>query len=170
MNFSHADSAAALATAEAEPVELARATPRLLIVDDVRDNRVVLARRFERRGFEIVEASSGAEALELIAAGGAPINALAQAAGAGLEAFDLAVERPVGDITARAAMSERECAATMAFGMEALAKQPDLLVLGDIVTGAPVSAAAIALALYGGEPGDWTEQDAERSGSQGNWK
>ncbi len=93
------------------------------------------------------EADALRERLELIAAGGAPINALAQAAGAGLEAFDLAVEQPVGDIALRAAMSERECAATMAFGMEALAKQPDLLVLGDIVTGAPISAAAIALAL-----------------------
>jgi nicotinate-nucleotide--dimethylbenzimidazole phosphoribosyltransferase len=103
--------------------------------------------------------------LELIAAGGAPINALAQAAGAGLEAFDLAVEQPIGDITSRAAMSERECAATMAFGMEALAKQPDLLVLGDIVTGGPVGAAAIALALFGGEAGDWTQSDAERAGA-----
>ena len=87
--------------------------------------------------------------LELIAGGGAPINALAQAAGAGLEAFDLAVEQPIGDITSRAAMSERECAATMAFGMEALAKQPDLLVLGDIVTGGPVGAAASHSASLG---------------------
>jgi nicotinate-nucleotide--dimethylbenzimidazole phosphoribosyltransferase len=102
------------------------------------------------------------ERLELIAAGGAPINALAQVAGAGLEAFDLAVERPIGDIAHRPAMSERECAATMAFGMEALAKQPDLLVLGDITVGADVSAAAIALALLGGEAEDWTDLDADR--------
>ena len=39
---------------------------RLLIVDDIRDNRVLLRRRFERRGFEIVEAESGLAALELI--------------------------------------------------------------------------------------------------------
>jgi len=110
------------------------------------------------------EAEALRERLELIAAGGAPINALAQAAGAGLEAFDLAVEQPVGDIASRAAMNERECAATMAFGMEALAKQPDLLVLGDIVMGGQVLAAAIALALYGGEPGDWTGRDAQRAG------
>ena len=97
------------------------------------------------------------ERLELIAAGGAPINALAQASGAGLEAFDLAIERPVGDIAGGAAMSESECAATMAFGMEALAKQPDLLVLGEITAGGQVSSAAIALALFGGEPVDWTE-------------
>ncbi len=99
--------------------------------------------------------------LELIAAGGATINALAQAAGAGLEAFDLAIERPVGDIVGHAAMSERECAATMAFGMEALAKQPDLLVLGEITLDGQASSAAIALALFGGEPGDWTDHDGE---------
>jgi diguanylate cyclase (GGDEF)-like protein len=39
---------------------------RLLIVDDVRDNRVLLRRRFERRGFEVVEAESGLTALDLI--------------------------------------------------------------------------------------------------------
>ena len=39
---------------------------RLLIVDDVSDNRALLTRRFERRGFEVVEADSGFAAIELI--------------------------------------------------------------------------------------------------------
>ena len=43
-----------------------QATPRLLIVDDVEDNRNILARRFRKRGFEIVEAESGEAALEAI--------------------------------------------------------------------------------------------------------
>ena len=43
--------------------------PRLLIVDDIEDNRIVLARRFQRRGFEIVEAENGETALEAIEAG-----------------------------------------------------------------------------------------------------
>jgi diguanylate cyclase (GGDEF)-like protein len=43
--------------------------PRLLIVDDVADNRIVLARRFQRRNFDIVEADSGRSALEAIRAG-----------------------------------------------------------------------------------------------------
>ncbi|HUO21092.1 MAG TPA: nicotinate-nucleotide--dimethylbenzimidazole phosphoribosyltransferase [Caulobacteraceae bacterium] len=100
--------------------------------------------------------------LETIAAGGATINALAQAAGAGLEAFDLAVDRPIGDMTQRAAMSERECAATMAFGMEALAKQPDLLILGSISIEAEPACAAIAMALFGGPASDWTELYVEQ--------
>lgn len=41
--------------------------PRLLIVDDIADNRIILSRRLVRRGFEVVEASGGHQALELIA-------------------------------------------------------------------------------------------------------
>jgi diguanylate cyclase (GGDEF)-like protein len=45
---------------------VANRAPLLLVVDDVADNRIVLARRFQRRGFDIVEAEDGAQALELI--------------------------------------------------------------------------------------------------------
>ena len=44
----------------------AQSAPRLLIVDDVADNRIVLARRLQRRGFETVEASGGHEALRCV--------------------------------------------------------------------------------------------------------
>jgi diguanylate cyclase (GGDEF)-like protein len=40
--------------------------PRLLIVDDIADNRNILMRRFERRGFDAIEAESGLAAIELI--------------------------------------------------------------------------------------------------------
>ncbi|HEX3699624.1 MAG TPA: response regulator [Phenylobacterium sp.] len=39
---------------------------RILIVDDVADNRILLARRFSKRGVEIAEAESGKGALEAI--------------------------------------------------------------------------------------------------------
>src|ERR1700692_2514041 len=42
------------------------APPRILIVDDISDNRIILLRRFQRHGFEVVEADSGLKALELI--------------------------------------------------------------------------------------------------------
>jgi diguanylate cyclase (GGDEF)-like protein len=49
------------------PVSSQRDTrPRLLIVDDISDNRDILMRRFERRGFDVVEADSGLVAIELI--------------------------------------------------------------------------------------------------------
>ena len=97
--------------------------------------------------------------LEALAAGGAAVNSLAQAEGAGLEAFDLAIDRPVPDILEHPAMNERECAATMAFGMEALAKQPDLLMLGDVSSGGRIAAAALALLLFGGEAQEWISGD-----------
>ena len=40
--------------------------PSLLIVDDIAANREVLARRFQRRGFQITEADCGRRALELV--------------------------------------------------------------------------------------------------------
>jgi nicotinate-nucleotide--dimethylbenzimidazole phosphoribosyltransferase len=95
--------------------------------------------------------------LEAMAAGLAPVSQAAQAQGAGLDVFDLALDRPVGDITTQAAMSEKECAATMAFGMETLAKQPDLLVLGEAGAGGEVAAAAVCHALFGGDPAEWSE-------------
>ena len=97
--------------------------------------------------------------LEALAAGGATVNSLAQAQGAGLEVFDLAIDRPVPDILEHPAMSERECAATMAFGMEALAKQPDLLLLGDISAGGRIAAASLAQTLFGGQAEEWIQGD-----------
>ena len=40
--------------------------PRLLVVDDVDDNRTILSRRFGRLGFEVIEAENGERALELV--------------------------------------------------------------------------------------------------------
>ena len=97
------------------------------------------------------------ERLEAIAAGGATVSRLAGVQGAGLEAFDLAIDRPSPDMVVKASMSEKEAAATMAFGMEALAKQPDLLVPGVIVAEPARTAAAVCLAMFGGEASDWSD-------------
>lgn len=52
---------------ESDETAVARlAQPRLLIVDDLEDNRIILQRRFERRGFEAVAVSGGAEALDVL--------------------------------------------------------------------------------------------------------
>ena len=42
--------------------------PKLLIIDDIADNRAILSRRFGRQGFRTVEAESGEEALKLVEA------------------------------------------------------------------------------------------------------
>ncbi len=53
--------------------------------------------------------------------GGAAINQICATYGLGLKVFELALDLPTRDITADAAMDEAACAATMAFGMEAVA-------------------------------------------------
>ncbi len=89
------------------------------------------------------------------AAGGAAINQICIANDIGLKVFDLALEIPTGDITCEAAMDERTCAATMAFGMEAVAGGVDLLCIGEMGIGNTTIAAAIFHALHGGTAEDW---------------
>ncbi len=88
-------------------------------------------------------------------AGGAAINQICATYDIGLKVFDLALDLPTADITQEAAMDEKSCAATMAFGMEALAGGVDLLCLGEMGIGNTTVAAAIFHALYGGAPEDW---------------
>jgi nicotinate-nucleotide--dimethylbenzimidazole phosphoribosyltransferase len=88
-------------------------------------------------------------------AGGAAINQICGTFDISLKVYELALEKPTGDITQEPALDEKACAATMAFGMEALASEPDLLVLGEMGIGNTTVAAAIFHALYGGEAKDW---------------
>jgi nicotinate-nucleotide--dimethylbenzimidazole phosphoribosyltransferase len=87
--------------------------------------------------------------------GGAAINQICKTFDISLKVYELALEQPTGDITREPALDERDCAATMAFGMEALASQPDLLCVGEMGIGNTTSAAAICHALYGGQAEDW---------------
>lgn len=98
--------------------------------------------------------------VETFAAGGSAINQICLAHGLGLKVFDLALDQPTGDITREDALSERDCAATMAFGMEALAGGTDLLCLGEMGVGGSTAAAAVYNALYGGTAADWVDGGA----------
>ena len=59
-------SAAVAASAHDAAAETPHAPPRVLIVDDVADERAALSLRFVNLGFEIVEADCGAQALSLV--------------------------------------------------------------------------------------------------------
>lgn len=87
--------------------------------------------------------------------GSGAVNQIAEAAGAGLKVFELALEQPTPDITRQAALSETECASTMAYAMQVLEDNPDVLCLGIVGAGATTAAGAMALALYGGTPAFW---------------
>ena len=53
-------------TPEAKPGQADRHKGRLLIVDDVFENREILKRRFERQGFHVTDAGGGIEALNMM--------------------------------------------------------------------------------------------------------
>ncbi len=108
-----------------------------------------------RHGITPFPSSVTQQMVENFAAGGAAINQICLTYDLGLKIFDLALDYPTGDIATEAALSERDCAATMAFGMEAIAGGTDLLCLGEMGIGNTTVAAAINLALYGGEAEDW---------------
>jgi nicotinate-nucleotide--dimethylbenzimidazole phosphoribosyltransferase len=89
------------------------------------------------------------------AAGGAAINQLCRAYGLGLKVFELALDHPTPDIVVEDAFDEKSCAATIAYGMEAVHGDVDLLCLGEMGIGNTTVASAIFHALYGGSADDW---------------
>ncbi len=88
--------------------------------------------------------------------GGAAVNQLSKTFGARMDVHALDLDRPTADFTQAPAMSEAEVVAALRTGWEAVGAQTDLLVTGEMGIGNTTSAAAIALALYGGAAGDWT--------------
>ena len=87
--------------------------------------------------------------------GGAAISQICGLHEINLRVFELALELPTGDITKEAALDDQMCAATIAYGMEAVAGKPDLMGLGEMGIGNTTVAAAIFAALYGGTGADW---------------
>ena len=104
--------------------------------------------------------------VDLLRTGNAATNHIAASAGAGMRLFEMALDQPTADISEGPAMTEKECAATIAFGMEAIAEKPDILALGETGVGGATVAAAVACALHGGNAqywvraGDWISPDA----------
>jgi len=100
----------------------------------------------------------GAVTKQMMAAftdGRAAVNQICASFDAGLRVFDLALDYPTPDISREAALDEKACAATMAFGMEAIAGGSDLLCLGEMGIGNTTIAAAVCHGLYGGAAEDW---------------
>ncbi|MEQ1769794.1 MAG: nicotinate-nucleotide--dimethylbenzimidazole phosphoribosyltransferase [Devosia sp.] len=87
--------------------------------------------------------------------GGAAISQICALHELNLRVFELALELPTGDITQQAAMDDRTCAATIAYGMEAIAGRPDALAVGEMGIGNTTIAAVLYAALFGGAGADW---------------
>jgi len=87
--------------------------------------------------------------------GGAAINQLAQCFGATMVVEALELDRPTGDFTQGPAMTEADLVAALQCGWNAVDPQADILIPGEMGIGNTTSAAAIACALFGGQPADW---------------
>ncbi|MFD1333494.1 nicotinate-nucleotide--dimethylbenzimidazole phosphoribosyltransferase [Methylopila musalis] len=107
------------------------------------------------RGVSAYPAEVTRQMLDAFGNGHAAINQICSAFDIGLKVYDLAADRPTPDITKDAAMGEAECAATMAYGMEAIHGGIDVLVVGEMGIGNTTVAATLACALYGGQPEEW---------------
>lgn len=87
--------------------------------------------------------------------GGAAINQLSKAFGAQMAVHALELDRPTGDFTETAAMSEAETIAALQTGWNAVDPKADLLVVGEMGIGNTTVAAALAAALLGGGGAEW---------------
>ncbi len=88
--------------------------------------------------------------------GGAAINQLSKAVEARMDVHALDLERPTHDFTKKPAMNEEDCVAALQAGWDAVDPKSDLVVTGEMGIGNTTSAAALGLALFGGEAADWT--------------
>lgn len=106
-------------------------------------------------GVSAFPAAVTGEMVKNFQAGGAAINALADAAGLELKVVPLDLDTPTADFTAAPAMSEAECLAALAAGAAVVAAELDLLVVGDMGIGNSTAAAALCARSFGGSPASW---------------
>ncbi len=93
-------------------------------------------------------------------AGGAAISQICALHQLNLRVFELALDIATNDFTEQAALSDRDCAATIAYGMEAIAGKPDLLCIGEMGIGNSCVASALYAAIFGGRGEDWVGRGA----------
>lgn len=107
------------------------------------------------RGVSAFPAEVTAQMVANFTNGGAAISQIARLHELNLRVFELAIDMPTADFTEQAALDDRTCAATIAYGMEAIAGETDLLCIGEMGIGNTTVAAAIYTALFGGTGADW---------------
>lgn len=108
------------------------------------------------QGVSAFPANVTAQMVENFRRGGAAINQLARTFGAQMDVHALSLDQPTADFTVGPAMTEVEMLDALCVGWNAVDPRADLLVTGEMGIGNTTSAAAVALALFGGDAADWT--------------
>ena len=107
------------------------------------------------RGVSAYPAEVNAQMVQNFIAGGAAINQITGFIDGDLRVHEMDLGHPVGDFTQGPAMDEARCARAMAYGMMAAEPGIDVLCLGEMGIGNTTAAAALCLALFGGQAEDW---------------
>src|SRR2546423_6400685 len=88
-------------------------------------------------------------------AGGAAVNQLCKTIDADLRVYEMNLDTPTGDIVEGPAMTEEECGRAIAYGMMAVEPGIDALAVGEMGIANTTIAAALCLALFGGDAAGW---------------
>jgi nicotinate-nucleotide--dimethylbenzimidazole phosphoribosyltransferase len=107
------------------------------------------------RGVSPFPADVTAQMVANFEGGGAAINAIAKSCGVALEVVPLSIDRPTGDISRQAAMSEAELLEALNAGAAAVARGGDVLAFGEMGIGNTTIAAALTAMSLGGRGADW---------------
>jgi nicotinate-nucleotide--dimethylbenzimidazole phosphoribosyltransferase len=108
------------------------------------------------RGVSAYPAAVTAQMVQNFIAGGAAVNQLCRVVDADLRVYEMNLEEPTADIVEAPAMTEEECARAIAYGMMAVEAGIDALAVGEMGIANTTVAAALCLALFGGDAADWT--------------
>jgi len=84
-------------------------------------------------------------------------SALKASPGSAFKVYELGVEHPSENFTQAPSLSEKDCAAAIAFGMEVVAEGADIIALGSAGFGAATAAAGIMRGIYGGTSEYWAD-------------
>lgn len=98
-----------------------------------------------------------------LSSGKAAVRGAAQQAGAAFKVYEFGNDFPSNDYRKGPSLSEKDCAAAVAFGMEVVAEGADVIVLGNAGYGSATAAAAIARGLYGGAADYWAGGHGEKA-------
>ncbi len=99
--------------------------------------------------------SSAQARVKSLTEGAAGVRGIAASLQAAFKVYELGIEHPSADFTSEPSLSEGDCAAAIAFGMEVVAEGADIIALGNAGFGAATAAAGIARGLYGGAAKYW---------------
>ena len=101
------------------------------------------------------------EMLRALRDGVATASVMARQLGARLEAVDVGVGRPTGNLRREPALTAARFDECLAIGRSAVAAlDADVVVLGEMGIGNTTAAAAVCATLFGGRPSEWTGRGA----------